>query len=99
MTEHNRVPLTKTQPYAGPERRLWDRTLARRRVVGYAQIKPALGRRTALLPGQLYSVLERRPGAVLALEDGLPRPGFVWIEINGKVQESWAAFLDVGPGG
>jgi len=43
-------------------------------------------------------VLERRPGAVIALEDGLPRPGFVWVEINEKAQESWAAFLDVEPG-
>jgi hypothetical protein len=84
-------------PYAGPERRYLDRTVARRRVVGYARISSDR-RSRSVLPGEWYPVLDRRPGAQLALEDGLPRPGFVWVEVSGKAQEAWAAFLDIEHG-
>jgi hypothetical protein len=32
---------------------------------------------------------------LLAIQDGLPRPGYVLLEVNGKAQEYWAAFFEI----
>jgi hypothetical protein len=84
--------------YAGPERRRLDRTVAGRRLIGRARLRPPFTRSMTFHVGQWYPVLEHRPNALLALEDGLPRPGYVWVEVNGKPQEAWAAFLEIEEG-
>jgi hypothetical protein len=81
--------------YLGHERRYMDRTVARQRVVGSARSRRVNPIRSSLISGEWYPVLQRRPGVLLALEDGLPRAGYIWLEVNGKAGEYWQAFLEV----
>lgn len=90
--------MTGREPrqYAGPERRGIDRAVAGRRVVGRARVRLDLVRSMpAFGVGEWYPVLERRPGAMLALEDGRPMAGHVWIEMAGRARHTAASALEI----
>ena len=74
------------------ERRRFDRTPAPPpRVIGRARLRPPWTRvHPGLHAGEWYPVLERNPDILSAIEGGLARPGYVWIDVPGKALHVWA---------
>ena len=77
-------------PYQGPERRRFDRSPPPR-VLGRARVRPEHCRHAlSLAPGTWYALIEQ-PADVLTQ----PLEGSVWIDLDGRPQNVWAAFLEI----
>jgi hypothetical protein len=55
----------------------------------WARVPPGLAWKRPGLPKDWVRVLERHPGGVVA------QPGYVWLDVPGKVRHVWAAHLEV----
>lgn len=79
-------------PYQGPERRRFDRSPPTAlRVLGHARLRPEHARHAISLERERWYDVVEQPADVLTP----PLAGYVWIDLNGRPQSVWAAFLEI----
>jgi hypothetical protein len=78
-------------PYQGPQRRRFDRSPPMVRVLGRARLRAEHASHALSLERERWYDIVELPADVLTptLE------GYVWIDLNGRPQSVWAAFLEI----
>jgi hypothetical protein len=92
MPDTTNPPSTPAQPPAGLERRARDRTPPPPpRVIGRARILPGQAWHSpGMDPRTWYHVLDGNPAVTTP-----PLPGWMWIELNHKPRNVWAAHFEM----